>query len=104
MFFKHKPSGNKDEMACLSSWQLLKNLGKLAGSLGNPISMIDAVLSHFHFRRPLHVEYRDGQLYLDSQVQALRGPEIADEASQVWAEIAREFAEEAEFLAERIEG
>jgi hypothetical protein len=34
----------------------------------------------------------------------MHGPETDNEALQVWTDIVREFAEEAELLAERIDG
>jgi hypothetical protein len=106
MFCPHKPAvptGNKEEMAGLSCWQLFKNLGKMAIKLSNQVSAFSAAMSLLSFSEPGHVEYRDGQLFLDDQPQALRGPETPGEAFQVWGDIAREFAQDAELLAERID-
>ena len=107
MFCSRKPAvpiGNKEEMACLSCWQLFKNLGAMAIHLSIRAGAYSAAMSVLPFSEPVRVEYRDGQLFLDDQPQTLRGPETPGEAFQVWGDIAREFVEDAELLAERIDG
>ena len=107
MFFSNKPAvstGDRNEMTGSSGWQVFKNLGEMASDLGHQVSAFITTLSQLHFSEPVRVEFRDGQLYLDDQPQALHGPETTGEASQVWGDIAREFAQDAELLAERIDG
>jgi len=97
-------TGNKDEMACPPYWQLFKRLGETARDLSNQVSAFIAAMRQLPFRELVRVDYQGGQLYLDDRSQALRGPETFSEASQVWEDIAREFVQDAELLAERIDG
>ena len=76
----------------------------MAIHLSNQAGAYSAAMSLLPYSEPVRVEYRDDQLYMDDQPQTLRGPETPGEAYQVWGDLAREFAQDAELLAERIDG
>lgn len=95
------PMDKKEKSSSFLGW-LCSIQGWLVSHPGKLVSRLVTFLCRSP--KPVHLKYRDHTLFLENQAFPLHGPESVDQAAQAWGEIAREFAEEAEILAERIKG
>jgi hypothetical protein len=92
---KNAASLEKKEQPCDHFLWERRFFNMLRGCLKNRIIQILKFLIPLHIKQPDHLDYKSISMH---------GPETDNEALQVWTDIVREFAEEAELLAERIDG